>query len=462
MTDRCSRLLRNFPALVVAAAVSCALVSTPAASHDVPDEIIMRAFVKPEGQRLDFLVRIPLSMLLNVGLPKWGPGYIALGQVDDSLDRAAATTARELALYENGAPLGPTSAKARVSQPSEDAFGSYQEAAAHIAGPPLPETAKVFWNQGYFDLHLEYPITSADSSFALDMLAGAALANRTKLFVDFLPPDGAVRAYEVHGGYGWLDLDPSWYVAAWTFARLGFQHILDGIDHLLFLLCLVLPFRMRQFWPLFWAITAFAAAHAIALIAGVLGFAPRGNWFAPLVETLIAASIVYLALENIVIAWLGGDSPASLRWRWLVAGAAGLVHGLGLSAVLQHDLQLAGAHFLLSLVAFNVGIELGQLAVILVAVPVLALLLRGARARRAAIVIISAFVVHTAWHWMLERMDALRYVRWPALDSTVFGWLLAGVMLLALIGGALWLSRKASGERVSRGIAATGTTTNRN
>jgi hypothetical protein len=262
------------------------------------------------------------------------------------------------------------------------------------------------------------------------------------VIIDFLPPDGAARAYEVHGGHGWLELDPSWYSAAWTFMRLGFQHILDGIDHLLFLLCLVLPFRARQVWTLVAIITSFTVAHSLTLIAGATGLVPAGKWFPPLVEALIAVSILYMALENIVSVWLGGDSPANLRWRWLITGAFGLIHGFGFSFVLQHDLQLAGSHLVLSLLAFNVGVELGQLAVLLVTVPVLAVLLQRPKARRAGIVILSALIAHVAWHWMTERLDALRYVRWPELDATGLGWLLAGLLLLASIGGALLLSRK--------------------
>ena len=312
--------------------------------------------------------------------------------------------------------------------------------AAHIAGPPLPETANVFWNQGYFDLHLEYPIAAEDSDFALDMLAGAALASRTKLFVDFLPPDDTARTYQVHGGHGWLELDPSWYAAAWTFMRLGFQHILDGIDHLLFLFCLVLPVRMRQFWTLVGIVTSFTVAHSITLIAGAFGLAPAGNWFPPVIEALIALSILYMALENIVSVWLGGDSPANLRWRWLVTGAFGLVHGFGFSFVLQQDLQLAGSHLLLSLLAFNVGVELGQLTVLLVVLPVLAVLLQRPIARRAGVVILSALVAHVAWHWMVERMADLRFVNWPwpGFVQPSPAWLLVAAGLLVLICAALW------------------------
>jgi hypothetical protein len=428
-------------ALALALVLGAVLLPGPAASHDIPDQIILRAFVKPEGQRLDFLVRVPLAMLLNIGMPKRGPGYLDLGHLDDALARAAAATARELVLYENGAPLTPDGAATRISQPSEEAFGSYPEAAAHIAGPPLPVTENVFWNQGYFDLHLTYPIAAESSRFGLDVVAGAALAQRTKLFVEFLPPGGEARVYEVHGGHGWLELDPSWYGAAWTFVQLGFQHILDGIDHLLFLLCLVLPFRPRQFWTLVGIISSFTVAHSITLIAGAAGLVPAGNWFPPLIESLIALSIFYMAIENILSFWLGGENPANLRWRWLVTGAFGLIHGFGFSFVLQQDLQLAGSHLVLSLLAFNVGVELGQLAVILVTVPALALLMQWPKVRRAGVVILSALVAHTAWDWLLERAAALRYVRWPAVDFAAANWLLGGLALLAIAAVVLWLSR---------------------
>jgi hypothetical protein len=443
MRVRTSRRLRNILALAFCLGLGRTLWPGPAAGHDIPDQIILRAFVKPQAERLHFLVRVPLTLLLNIDLPKRGPGYIDLAHADQAMMRAARATARELVLYEDGARLTPDRLEMRISLPSEAAFGSYQEAAAHIAGPPLPESANVFWNQGYFDLHLKYPIASATSRFALDMEAGSGLPNRTKLFVQFLPPGGEVRAYEVHGGSGWLDLDPRWYNAAWTFVRMGFDHILDGTDHLLFLFCLVLPFRMRQFWMLAGIITSFTVAHSITLLAAATGVVPTGNWFPPLVETLIAVSIVYMALENIIATWLGGDSPQNLRWRWLVTGAFGLVHGFGFSFVLQQELQFAGGHFLLSLLSFNIGVELGQLAVLLVAMPALALLMQRPEARPVVVVVLSALVAHTAWHWMLERMAALAYVNWPwpASIEPKPAWLLVAVGLAVLIAWALrWLA----------------------
>lgn len=407
---------------------------TPAMAHDVPDEIVLHAFVKPEGERLHFLVRVPLVMLLSMNLPKRGVGYLDLSRIDEKLLASATATTKEIELYENGAPLKPSRTAVRISQPSDASFESYQKALASIAGPKLPDTTDVFWNQGYFDAHLEYPIRSERSDFSLDMRLAPGLKGRLKLVVRFLPPDGSTRAYQLHGGAGHVMLDPRWHQAAWAFVKFGFRHILDGVDHLLFLLCLVLPFR-RVGWSLVGVITAFTLAHSVTLIGAAYGVVPRGAWFPPLVETLIAASIIYMALENVL--------RPNLRWRWLLTGLFGLVHGFGFSFMLQNQLQFAGDHLLLSLLAFNAGIELGQLAFIVVAMPLLALLLEKVRlGKRLVVAVISAFVAHTAWHWLLERWDALAKVERPQIDPATFGLWIA---LVAALGILAWvfLSRPA-------------------
>ena len=107
-----------------------------------------------------------------------------------------------------------------------------------------------------------------------------------------------MRAFEFDGDPGLVRLDPRWHQAAWQFVKLGFFHILDGTDHLLFLFCLVIPFR--RFRSLVAVVTAFTVAHSITLIASAYNLAPDALWFPPLIETLIAMSIVYMALENIV------------------------------------------------------------------------------------------------------------------------------------------------------------------
>jgi hypothetical protein len=151
-----------------------------------------------------------------------------------------------------------------------------------------------------------------------------------------------------------------------------------------------------------------------------------------------------MALENIIGAWLNGAS--ALRWRWLITGAFGFIHGFGFSFVLQEDLQYTGAHFLLSLLAFNVGVEIGQLAFLLVVLPVLALALRSVPAQRAGVIILSVLVAHTGWHWMLERMEALEFVQWPEVDLAWAAPMLLGVMVIAA-SGAIWLVIRSRSRR---------------
>ena len=163
-------------------------------------------------------------------------------------------------------------------------------------------------------------------------------------------------------------------------------YILSGIDHLLFLLCRIIPFRnIRGLIPV---ITVFTVGHSVTLLGSDFNLAPSGAWFRPFVKTAIAASILYMALENIV--------GANLHRRWIIAGLFGLVHAFGFSYALKDQLQFAGSHLLVSLFSFNVGIELGQLAVLCVAVPVLGFLFRGALGGRMGVILLSAIVAHTA------------------------------------------------------------------
>jgi hypothetical protein len=389
---------------------------------------VLQAFVKPEGDRLNFVVRVPLVLLQDLDFPKRGPGYLDLPALTtESFQAAAAAAARNIVLQENGVTLTPRLAAARISEPSDRSFDAYGKALASITGPKLPASANVFWNQAYFDAHFESPIASERSDFSLDLRLGM---RRLKLFVGYLPPDGSMRAYELHGGAGQVLLDPRWHQAAATFVASGLRHILGGVDHLLFLLCLVLPFR-RLGWPLVGVITAFTVAHSITLIAAASGMVPPGTWFAPLVEVLIAVSILYMALENIV--------RPNLRWRWLVAGLFGLVHGFGFSFLLQQQMQFAGGHLLLSLLAFNLGIELGQLVFIGVAIPLLYLLTERLRLdARLTSLVLSAFVAHAAWHWMVERWDELARQPWPQVEvAKLAPWILLAAALAVLAGAAL-------------------------
>jgi hypothetical protein len=409
-------------------------------AHDIPTDVTIQAFIKPEGQRLRLLMRVPLGAIVDVDYPRFGPGYLDLGRADDALREASRSWIRDFgAVHEGDTRLGaPEIIAFRVSLPSDKSFASYDEALFHItSGARLSPATELYWNQGVLDVLYEYQIRSAQSDFAIEP-GLERFGMRVNTVLRFLPVTGVVRAFNFHGDPGLTRLDPRWHQAALRFVALGFRHILDGIDHLLFLVCLVIPFRRLR--PLVVIVTSFTVAHSITLIASAFDFAPSALWFPPLIETLIAASIVYMGLENIVGSLDGRQSPP-MRRRWLIAFGFGLVHGFGFSFALRETLQFAGSHLLTSLLAFNVGVEIGQLLVLALAVPAFGLLFKFVVAERVGTIVVSALVVHTSWHWLGERADQLRRHRfeWPTFDLLLLLGLMRWLILVVLVACAAWL-----------------------
>ncbi len=418
--------------LMIALAASLA-----AQAHDIPNDVTVQAFLKPEGQRLRLLVRAPMKAMRDVEFPQKGPGYLDLARTGPFLaDAATLWIADAIAIYENDARLPkPQVLATMVSLESDRSFATYEDALAHVTGAGLPLDTNVVWNQTMLDVLFEYPIQSEHSEFAIHP-ALDRLGVRTVTALRFLVPEPGgnyvVRAFEFDNDPGIVKLDPRWYQASLRFVREGFLHILDGTDHLLFLLCLVIPFR--RFRALIPVVTAFTVAHSITLIASAYNLGPDALWFPPLIETLIAASIVYMALENIVTA-------STVRHRWMMAFGFGLVHGFGFSFALKQTLQFAGDHLLTSLLSFNIGVELGQLLVLAVMIPALELLFRYVVAERMGTIILSALVAHTAWHWMMERFDRLRQFRfeWPEINAAFLAGALRWLMLLVIVAALWWL-----------------------
>jgi hypothetical protein len=401
-------------------------------AHDIPSRVNILAFIKPEGQRLRVVLRVPLEAMRDVIFPQRGDGYLDIERAQPLLrDAAKVWLANDLEMYEGDRALPePAIVATKVALPSDRSFGTYDSALSHVlSSDQLSSSEQLQWKQAMLDVVLEYPIASAQSRFSTRPTL-ARLGVKTTTVLRFLPPGGGERAYEYIGDPGLVHLDPEWYQAAFRFVALGFQHILDGIDHLLFILCLVIPFRRIR--PLVAIITAFTVAHSITLLASAAGFVPSALWFPPLIEVLIAASIVYMAIENIV--------GAKLERRWMVAFGFGLVHGFGFSFALRESLQFAGSHLALSLVSFNVGVELGQLAVLAVAVPVLNWLFSHVVAERMGTIILSAFVAHTAWHWLLDRGAVLRQYQFevPALSAALAASVIRAVLMLIGVGLAGW------------------------
>lgn len=238
-----------------------------------------------------------------------------------------------------------------------------------------------------------------------------------ELFFDLDPRhEGLLR---VGDGLVQLGTDRRVYTHVWGhdapasslgFLRSGAEHVLYGLDHILFLVALLLVIGLRQDGLTLRArtvteslrnaaaiVTAFTVGHSLTLILAAVGWIALPS---RLVESLIAASIVYVAVENV----FRPDPPR----RYLVTLSFGLMHGLGFASMLRpllppHDVVIP-------LLVFNVGVELGQLAVVAVALPVLSLILWGIGVqgyRRVGLPIASALLCVVGLVWLVQRALAL-------------------------------------------------------
>lgn len=172
------------------------------------------------------------------------------------------------------------------------------------------------------------------------------------------------------------------------FVRLGIEHILAGLDHVLFVAALLLG--GGSFLALVRVVTAFTLAHSLTLSLawfGVLDLPSRP------VEILIAASVAYVAIENAL--------SRGASHRWLVAFGFGLVHGLGFFGVLR-ELDLAREHAVATLLGFNLGVEIGQLAIVAVIYPLVVWIMAQRWSRRAT-VSASLVILAVALLWIFER-----------------------------------------------------------
>lgn len=174
------------------------------------------------------------------------------------------------------------------------------------------------------------------------------------------------------------------------FIAMGVEHILGGLDHLLFLLALLA--LARGVWSTVKIVTAFTVAHSVTLSLAVLGVVDVPS---AIVEPLIAASIVWVAVENLV-------APAGVGRRWIVAALFGLVHGLGFASALA-DLELTRAALVRALIGFNLGVELGQLCFVIVVLPPLAWASRPQRLPRLP-QFLSVLVAITGALWLVARL----------------------------------------------------------
>lgn len=196
----------------------------------------------------------------------------------------------------------------------------------------------------------------------------------------------------------WLAGSGSTLKAAQRYTVLGIEHILSGVDHLLFVLALLFVVSGR--WMLVKTITAFTVAHSITLGLATLGYVSLPS--AP-VEAAIALSIVFLASE--IIGHTRGRQSLTFRAPWMVAFAFGLLHGLGFAGALS-EIGLPPSEIPIALLFFNVGVEIGQLLFV-AAILMLAWALKKLPAPRQLQAAVQTVVIYaigtTAAYWLIER-----------------------------------------------------------
>ncbi len=401
-------------------------------AHEVPNDVTVQAYLKPSGGRLLLLARVPLVAMRDVIWPMRAPDLLDVGRATPRLhDAATLWIGDEATVYEGSRALpAPTVVAIRATPSTDRSFDTFDLALGLVTGPPAPDSDQVTIGEGFLDVVFEYPIASEASRFAIDPRWGR-LGVRTLTRIRLILPSGAVRALDLEGDPGLVQLDPRWDQASWAFVAAGVRHLLGQTSVLLFLATAILPFRRLRDQVVVAA--AFTAAHSLTLFASAFNVIPEALWFPPLVDTLTAFSLVFVGVDNV----LGG----SIDRRWRGALTFGLVYGFGLALALGPTLQLAGEHALAARLSFNLGVELGQALALALAVPLIALLFRFAIPERLGTVLLSALVVHLGWHALVTRADLLRQYQfvWPDLTPALAAFAVRWTMTAVAAWGLLWL-----------------------
>ena len=373
--------------LVVALGLALAWL-TPAQAHKPSDSYLAISVSndKVTGQ-WDIALR---DLDFAIGLDADGNGEITWGEVRAKHAEIAAYALARLAIRSDGAAC---SIEPGAQQIDDHTDGAYTVLPLAIRCAKTPA-----------QLAIDYTLF-ADLDPQHRGLLNLQALGQTRTAV--LGPQAPTQSFELKAVSRWAQ-----FIA---YAREGVWHIWIGFDHILFLLSLLLPavllWRGRQgqqwqptetfrqaFFDVFKIVTAFTLAHSITLSLATLGFVSLpSRW----IESAIAASVVLAALNNV---W-----PLFHRRRWMVAFGFGLIHGFGFASVLV-DLGLPREALALALVGFNLGVEVGQLAIVALFLPLAFALRRTAFYRRTVMLGGSLLIAALAGVWLVERVFVVKLI----------------------------------------------------
>ncbi|MCR9087819.1 MAG: HupE/UreJ family protein [Rhodobacteraceae bacterium] len=290
----------------------------------------------------------------------------------------------------------------------EPGFATRSEAEAALTpGPAFPTAAReTYVGDTVVDIHLRLTSVGPVKSYLLSMSSDPGLPGQedtANLILDYSGEE--TRTYRANGLLdASVEVSGSAIVAAWTFVIEGIRHILEGLDHVLFVFCMIIG--AATLGGLIGRVTGFTIGHTVTLILGFFGFAPQGAWFIPAVETAIALSIILVAVDAVLRA--GSHGEARDRYGIPITAALGLLHGFGFSFMLHNILQIDAPNVWQSLLAFNVGVEIGQLLIVAAVWPIVLMLRkRPAPTWRIASGSVAAVASIVACVWVFERVGLL-------------------------------------------------------
>ncbi|PSL14533.1 HupE/UreJ family protein [Shimia abyssi] len=281
-------------------------------------------------------------------------------------------------------------------------FSTLDEARASFKGALYPPDFPVTYvGDTVVDTVLLFTDQGATTSYTVSSSLNPSLPgqeNTANLILDYYP--GSVEVFRARGLLdNPISISRSPWSAAVTFVKEGVLHILEGLDHVLFVICLALG--AAGFKSLISRATGFTIGHSLTLTLGFFGLVPSGAWFIPTIELGIALSIIFAALVAVKPA---RESQPPETTMFAVTTGIGILHGLGFSFVLHKILQVDSPNIWQSLLSFNIGVEIGQVLIVLACWPLFRLMSRlGDRSWQVARWGIAAPCIAVAGFWTVQR-----------------------------------------------------------
>ncbi len=275
----------------------------------------------------------------------------------------------------NGARLlGTVEAVVLHKVGTEPGFATLSEATSVFDAPrELTFRDPVYVGDAVLDIQISYETDAAFSAYSISSRLDPGLPGQEQtanLILDYGP--GEPKVFRSRGLMkDAIEISRSRLQAFKTFVFEGVMHIIEGVDHVLFVICLVLG--AHSLGNLLSRVTGFTIGHSVTLAIGFFGFVPSASWFIPAVETGIAVSIIYAAA---IAMWPRSKYQSNSISIFFVAVSIGLLHGLGFSFVLHEILKVDSPNIWQSLLAFNVGVEIGQIIIVAAVYPLVYLLPR--------------------------------------------------------------------------------------